>query len=208
MISFCKEKCHFQVVFYVIFAFTIHACSTKLSIENALRVVTKLFQFRENCTIASVRPIIINKNAMHYFVYQIRGHKNKIKIFWIWLTLNWPTLGPCTPKNCILYIAEKSGILVLGICILYINLQSEYFVCQYIVKSNLYFVYWWLFWGKMVLWNRVFWYDRPPGTGPLLWVMFQGRTFFDRLQKSFWTQSGSLVLQTSQKSLTMEGHHK
>ena len=88
MISFCKEKCHFQVVFYVIFAFTIHACSTKLSIENALRVVTKLFQFRENCTIASVRPIIINKNAMHYFVYQIRGHKNKIKIFWIWLTLN------------------------------------------------------------------------------------------------------------------------
>ena len=36
-------------------------------------------------------------------------------------------LGPCTPKNCILYITEKGGILVLGICILYINLQSEYF---------------------------------------------------------------------------------
>ena len=36
-------------------------------------------------------------------------------------------IGPCTPKNCILYIAENSGILVLGICILYVNLQSEYF---------------------------------------------------------------------------------
>ncbi len=76
--------------------------------------------------------------------------------------------GPCTPKNCILYITEKGGILVLGICILYINPQSEYFgillslksvyqlgnvhyfytitcktkVCQYIVKWNLYFIYW------------------------------------------------------------------
>ncbi len=36
-------------------------------------------------------------------------------------------LGPCTPKNCILYIAEKDGILARKICILYINLQSEYF---------------------------------------------------------------------------------
>ncbi len=27
----------------------------------------------------------------------------------------------------------------------------------------------WLFLGIMVLWNRVFWYDRPPGIGPLSW---------------------------------------
>ena len=36
-------------------------------------------------------------------------------------------IGPCTPKNCILYITEIGGILVLGICIWYINPQSEYF---------------------------------------------------------------------------------
>ncbi len=48
------------------------------------------------------------------------------------------------PQNCILYIAEKGGILVLRICILYINLQSY---CQYIVKWNLYFVYWMVIFG-------------------------------------------------------------
>ncbi len=37
------------------------------------------------------------------------------------------TIGPCTPKNCILYIAEKGGILVLRICILYNDPESEYF---------------------------------------------------------------------------------
>ena len=44
-------------------------------------------------------------------------------------------MGPCTPKNCILYITEKGGILVLGICILYTNRQIEYFGTLLSLKS-------------------------------------------------------------------------
>ena len=44
-------------------------------------------------------------------------------------------LGPCTPKNCILYITEKGGILMPKICILYINPHSEYFGILLSLKS-------------------------------------------------------------------------
>ncbi len=37
-----------------------------------------------------------------------------------------PIIGPCTPKNCILYITGKGGILMPRICILYNDPQSKY----------------------------------------------------------------------------------
>ncbi len=46
-------------------------------------------------------------------------------------------IGPYTPQNCILYIAEKDGIFLLRICILYNNPQSEYFGMLLSLKSVL-----------------------------------------------------------------------
>ncbi len=74
--------------------------------------------------------------------------------FWDQRKNTFTPRGPHTPKNCIFYITEKGGILVLGICILYNDPQSEYFVkpkSASILSNEICILYiGWLFLGIMV----------------------------------------------------------